>query len=252
MKPPVRLLDDPDLSAQLRTDLELAVHTPQQFDVAAGLTQLRATLDAPQDASAQGDGAAGGDSSAAQYGALSQGKALPWGLKAVWTGVAGVSAVVLGVIGASYFAPGAQAPAWRSPAPRAGQPAEPAAAAEQSAGAKPSADAAPFAQPSTDAAPVAPPTAPGASASRREIAQLVRIKQLLRRDPAAAYRLARASQREFPSGALREEREGLAAIAAWLSGPRARARALTEQYLARYAQSPLRERLERLAADAER
>ncbi|HTU57064.1 MAG TPA: hypothetical protein VMF89_01500, partial [Polyangiales bacterium] len=51
------------------------------------------------------------------------------------------------------------------------------------------------------------------SASRREIAQLARIKALLEQDPAAARRLIRAAQREFPAGLLVEEREGLDVIA---------------------------------------
>ena len=88
------------------------------------------------------------------------------------------------------------------------------------------------------------------SASRREIAQLARIKALLEQDPAAARRLIRAAQREFPAGLLVEEREGLDVIALFALAQNDRARANAERFIARYPQSPLRAKLERLIADA--
>jgi hypothetical protein len=93
------------------------------------------------------------------------------------------------------------------------------------------------------------PTRTG-SASRREIAQLARIKALLEQDPAAARRLIRAAQREFPAGLLVEEREGLDVIALFALAQNERARAGAERFIARYPQSPLRPKLERLIADA--
>ena len=88
------------------------------------------------------------------------------------------------------------------------------------------------------------------SGSRREIAQLARIKALLEQDPAAARRLIRASQREFPAGLLVEEREGLDVIALFALAQEERARRGAERFIARYPQSPLRPKLERLIADA--
>jgi hypothetical protein len=88
------------------------------------------------------------------------------------------------------------------------------------------------------------------SGSRREIAQLVRIKALLEHDPAAARRLIRAAQREFPAGLLVEEREGLDVIALFALGQHERARTSAERFIARYPQSALRSKLQRLIADA--
>jgi hypothetical protein len=84
--------------------------------------------------------------------------------------------------------------------------------------------------------------------SRREIAQLMRIRSLLERDPAAAHRAILAAQREFPEGLLREEREGLDPIALARSGERTRARAQAERFIERYPKSPLRPTLERFLA----
>jgi hypothetical protein len=89
-----------------------------------------------------------------------------------------------------------------------------------------------------------------ASGSRREIAQLARIKTLLEQDPAAARRLIRAAQREFPAGLLVEEREGLDVIALFALGQHQRARVNAERFIIRYPQSALRPKLERLIADA--
>ena len=86
------------------------------------------------------------------------------------------------------------------------------------------------------------------NSSRREIEQLQRIYATLDRDPAQAYRLARASLEELPRGPLRQEREGLAVIALWQSGQHPAARGLAERFLARYPESPLGERIRALLA----
>jgi hypothetical protein len=93
---------------------------------------------------------------------------------------------------------------------------------------------------------VAPIEAAG-TASRREIESLLRIRELLPRDPETAYRLARAAEREFPNGALREEREGLTIVALFSLGDGAHARREAARYIARYPMSSLRERIEQLA-----
>ena len=100
---------------------------------------------------------------------------------------------------------------------------------------------------STPATAVDVPSAEDNS-SRREIEQLQRIYATLERDPAQAYRLARASLEELPRGPLRQEREGLAVIALWQSGQHPAARGLAERFLARYPESPLGERIRALLA----
>lgn len=108
---------------------------------------------------------------------------------------------------------------------------------------------APAAQPPTAAAQPEPaPEAPAqdapAKSSRREIAQLIRIRSLLARDPAAALRLAERSEREFPGGLLSEERRALAIVALARTGARESAAIKARDYLARYPQSPMRSMLE--------
>ena len=79
-----------------------------------------------------------------------------------------------------------------------------------------------------------------AKSSRREIAQLIRIRSLLARDPAAALRLAERSEREFPLGLLSEERRALAIVALAKTGARESAAAKAREYFARYPQSTMR------------
>ena len=78
------------------------------------------------------------------------------------------------------------------------------------------------------------------TSSRREIAQLVRIRALLARDPNAAYRLAQRSEREFPQGLLSEEREALSILALAKSGAHAAAVAKARDHQARFPESTMR------------
>jgi outer membrane protein assembly factor BamD (BamD/ComL family) len=82
------------------------------------------------------------------------------------------------------------------------------------------------------------------NSSRREIAQLVRIRALLERDPRAAHRLAERSEREFPRGLLNEERRALAIVALAKSGAKQLAEQDAQRYFARYPHSPMRELIE--------
>lgn len=103
-------------------------------------------------------------------------------------------------------------------------------------------------EPAADDAIAAPGPAPSAEAaprsSRREIAQLVRIRALLERDPAAAHRLAERGEREFPRGVLSEERQALQVLALAKSGDWDAATQRARQFFARYPQSPMRELVE--------
>lgn len=88
------------------------------------------------------------------------------------------------------------------------------------------------------------PQPPAIRSSRREIAQLVRIRALLERDPIAAYRLAQRSESEFPQGLLSEERQALQVLALAKSGSRDAAERKARAFFERYPQSPMRERIE--------
>jgi hypothetical protein len=90
----------------------------------------------------------------------------------------------------------------------------------------------------------APVARPSARSSRREIAQLQRIRALLERDPAAACRLAQRSEQEYPLGLLSEERQALQVLALAKTGATEAAARKARQFFARYPESPMRERLE--------
>lgn len=227
MKALQRWLDDPTTSAQLKRELSQLEAARVPYDTEAGWGALQSAIDA---------GAPGLTSAATT------------GTTAGWTPIA-VKLVLLaaiggGVIGAVRWlgAEPAHAPA------RASVSSQPWAAPDSAQHAQPIAPEAP--------APVAEPkqeperrTKPKlVPDSRREIAQLARIRALLKRDPAAAHRAIVAAQREFPDGLLAEEREGLDAIALARSGQRERARKQAQRFIERYPKSPLRPQLERLLA----
>jgi hypothetical protein len=106
------------------------------------------------------------------------------------------------------------------------------------------ADTASITPPPKGTASTAGAPAPAAKSSRREIAQLVRIRALLDRDPAAAYRLITQSEREFPRGLLSEERQALGIVALARTGAADQAEQSARQFFQRYPQSPLRERIQ--------
>ena len=237
MRPPPRLIDDPSAASELRADLERVAASAAPYDAGAGLLALQSAIAATTSASAAPRGSARLGSSAAKIGAA--------------------SAAVVVLAAAAVFA-------WTGFSPPA-EP-KPAATAASSASARRSAPTPrPPPRPAQQlpaAEPLAPSAAPNAvinrapppdAALQREVAQLGRIKQLLPGDPQQAYRLAQAGHREFRAGILRHEREGLAILALWQLERRAEAGRRTRAFLARYPESPLRERLaQRLARTGER
>lgn len=245
MKQPPRLIDDPEAGARLRDDLQRAASAaPVRYDAAAGLASLQAAIAAPSVSPATGaESAACG--SAATTGA---------------TGTASVATkVALGSLGAVALIAGAVAvttiggPAPRSPAQPAWPAASAAAPANADAPSPPSAAAVPSstepaAELASDELPqrALPPDPDGKL--RREIAQVARIKALLRRSPGDAYRLAQQGNREFPNGVLVQEREGLAILSLAALGRRAEASRRAETFLSRFPDSPLRERIAKIAA----
>lgn len=220
MKAPPRLFSDPHVPSGLHADLARVKRAPSAYDEQAGFLQLRAALrDLPAPPSAR---------PVSSGSSLASRAALGWKL------------ALIGALGGAGWWLGSQSEAPRSavsqpvPAP-ARAPTPPPSAAEEPA---------PAVAPAQDP-PVQQVEAP--RSSRREIDQLIRLRALLASDPAAAYRSAQRSQREFPRGALREEREALQALALEALGDHDRARREAQQFLQRYPESPLRARVQRLA-----
>lgn len=235
--PPPRLLFDPATPAELRTDLTRVARATHEYDAAQGLSAFQQSLKAL-------DG--GGGAALAPESALSSATSAGSSAGAAWA----AKTLIAALIGTGAWT------AWtswqeRAPLPTSHQP-PPAAAPARAANAH---TEAPASLPTPDIAPPVAatassgrPIAPQRPAAHREIEQLEQVKALLPTDPAAAYRLAQQSAREFPSGVLREEREGLSVIALWRLGKHAQAHARAAQFLERYPQSPLRARIEGLTA----
>lgn len=205
MKPPLRIFEDP-AARRLRDGVARLAQDEVDYDQLRGLEQLRAALGSapPNDAAA----AAGPSASAPLLGSSS-----------LLVKVIGVAAISVSLVATyRYLSPPparpassvAQAPATESPAatpePVAEEPAAPASAPAAQSGER-------------TAAPRAAQTS-----SRREISNTRRIQALLADDPAAAHRLIVATSREFPSGVLREERDGLEVIALFRLGEQDRSR----------------------------
>ena len=263
MTAPVRLLEDPRLAAELRVELQEMAASEVDYDSARGLAGLSAVLAgpapsgdhvgssldpfgaSPTEALEVGSHAAGAGGTAAASG-------LPVAIKL--TLLAAVGGMI--ALGASFL--GVEPSRRSDPSARPARPATALPPERSTRRRVPPCDgrracrAAPPSQPPTlqGRAHAGPgwtgEARPGPSPSRREITQLNRIRALLERDPAAAHRLIRVAQREFPAGVLREEREGLDALALFELGQPERARRQAERFVARYPNSPLRARVERL------
>lgn len=230
---------EPELPSELRAELARSRRAGHEYDALAKLPQLRAALHA---AAPAGDGSPAEPGSAPDAGQQTRFRLQPKLAPTAW------KLVLLAAIGAGVVAawPAHQRAVQPAPSVQRVEPAAPAApAAHQPEPApresEPSAKALPtnatVAQPATG-------SSPSARSSRREIAQLVRIRALLERDPAAAYRLADQSEREFPRGVLSEERQALQVLALAKSGSTEAAERKARAFFARYPQSPMRERLE--------
>jgi hypothetical protein len=231
------LLDDPGIAPELREDLRKASSAPAGYDVAAGLASLRAAI-GPGGPAGGADGGAAATSGGA--GAAGAGSAAG---KVALAAIAAV-AVVAGTLAVVQRAPDQAVPrrarSAEVAAPRAPEAQTPAPAPHEHA----------HVEPAPTAVPPAPHDPDGKL--RREIAQLARIKALLPRDPRAAYRLAQSGNREFARGVLAQEREGLAVLALSALGDARAASRRARAFLARYPDSPLRERIAAIAAGTER
>jgi hypothetical protein len=234
---------DSELPPELRAELQRSRRAGHDYDVLAKLPQLRAALDAA--AQAPADGSSSEHAPASQHSPLARARphVASSTVKLVLL-AASFGAVVL----VAWPALRRQAsPARPTPSQQRVEPAAPPAPAVRAPepSAAPAQPAAPQALANEVVAAQAEPSPPPASrSSRREIAQLVRIRALLERDPAAAYRLAQQSEREFPHGVLREERQALQVLALAKSGSMDAAERKAQAFFARYPQSPMRDLLE--------
>jgi hypothetical protein len=222
MKPPQRLLEDPSVDGEVQDGLAELAASELPFDGAAGLAALKSAL--TQEAAAAGAGAA---ATSAGFG------------NAAWI----VGSLAAAVVGGGLYALWPAAPEARTPE----RPLPAKVAAPQAPALEPA--AAPVAAPQSKALPEREPAAvptPSASPLEREVALTVRAKQLVDAQPRNALALLRKLDREHPGGALAEERAGLRVLALFRAGERARAQSERDAFLARYPQSPMRERLAQL------
>jgi hypothetical protein len=181
MKPPPRLLDDPSLAADLRTDLERSAATPPTYDVKAGLIGLQAAIIASAAASASAPSTAAAAAHAGGAGTTIAAKAASAG---VWSTLAAKVAVTSLVTAAAVTTTVIAWPATRR---------EPAAAPRATAHAPSTSHAA--AAPGPAPAPSAPPSNDAPATDSPDV--LVRVPESVpARDPLAS---ASASRSRSPS-----------------------------------------------------
>jgi len=221
-----RLFEDPQSPTELRDDLLRSRDAGQDYPIADKLTQLRAALEDPaRDPLARsGQGA-------------ELVRQLTW--RAVHPGWKLAALLALGGSAALVMRPAARdLPPTMSALPQAPEAAQPPPTAAEVVPPPPPPPAAEVADTPGEAADEQ------GSSSRREIAQLVRIRALLQQDPLAAYRLAQRSEREFPRGVLSEERQALAIVALHRTGKRAAAAAQARTFFERFPLTPMRGTIE--------
>jgi hypothetical protein len=266
---PMRWIDDPEASAELRRDLARSAQSTSDYDVAGGLSALQAALsasggaalgeggraalealasaneasaNAAANAAAGASATAGGVTAGAAVSKLAAVSVLGTKLSGVVVATAVSVATAIGVAtaGAYLFT--------REPARSV-----PKSAAAVSASAPAStgeATPAPTSTASSTAATRSSSAVPSTSSDvEDELAQLVRIKALLDHDPHAALSLCRMGDARFPKGLLRQERTGLSVLALEALGEEAQARAQARKFLSTYPKSPLRERLAKIARE---
>ncbi len=266
MDEPTRLLDDPDVSPELRADLRRAAEaTPPAFDPSLGAERLDAAIQS---------GAAGSIA----------GSALPW--------VGAALAVLLGGFGLWSLQPTAITPR-EAPAPETTSAADSAADADSDADGDADSDAVADADADSDAVaaadavadsdavadpdPVAEPARgseprarrPGPRASRgatrearaddappvdtlqEEMRLIARARRSLASSPAAALDAAEEHRRRFPGGLFAEEREALAVLSLARLGRQAEAERRGQRFLRSHPAGTFSERVRRAIGGAE-
>jgi hypothetical protein len=222
MKPPPRLMDDPAVAPELQEGLSELATTQLPFDTAAGFSAFQEALGSAANAAP------------AIGGAVSAG-----------TLVAG--SVVLMLAGAGMYA-------WLAPSTKPTRAAEPTPVVAPAVPVAPAVAAPEPVAPEPELAPgpglvkEEARAAAGPTPLDREVAAMVRAKALVESKPRAALALLQRLEREHPRGTLSEEREGLRLLALFAAGEHETALSERASFLARYPQSPMRERLMQLEA----
>ena len=222
-----RLFEDPTQARALRDDLQRSKAAGHDYPVADKLMPLKAALADPTRQAVESGSVLVETRGAWRWRTLHPG----WKLAALLA-VSG-SAVVLTQL--SRVEPAQRSTAQGPQVATSHAPLEPH---------EPSPNAAPSEPAQVVGTDAAQPSAEAASSSRREIAQLVRIRALLQHDPAAAYRLALRSEREFRDGLLSEERRALAVVALHRLGAHEQAERKAREFFARFPNSPMRGTIE--------
>jgi len=258
---PPRLLDDPELGADLRQDLELArANAPLSYDVSAGLARLEHSLAA---------GAAPATGTAGLAGGALGVRVLAW--------ILGGSILVASAVGAGALLDQVQqrdSLALASVEPVIDHEARPEAkVAETAPGATTSSEVASSAvdTPTPDAAPDAPTTVGGGSVDpakdsprpssasvssgsesesdpsgpslANEAKQINAARKALASDPARALEIIEAVAEQFPEGAMIQEREGYAVLALTALGRAQQAQSRGQAYLETWPNGTLSNRV---------
>jgi hypothetical protein len=238
---PKRLVDDataldPDLAAQLRSDLRVAGKPPSAYDVEGGLARLSAAIAGGSSGGGGHQGGGAGPGAAATGG----------GALGVKLGIAGL--VALGALGGALLLGSAPNTNTKIP-PRDPESAPvtipvPVVSSAPVIEETPPAVELPAARAS--AAPAGPRASAGASV-KPEMDQLAETRRALASDPGRALALADEGHARFPRGVFWQERE-MAAIQALLKlGHTADAKARARAFVARHPESPFAEGLRALS-----
>jgi hypothetical protein len=257
MKPPPRLLLDPESSFELRADLKRVAEEPPHYDVAAGLAAFEVaaglTTLTQTTAAAHGASATQAASSSTAAGAkLTTGAAAKAATSLSALKLGGLAAATIAVVTAVSFGVRTPSPidATATSAPHVAP--APASPPPRTASAEPTGSTlAP--QLESQAREAEAPrsrhgtarTAHEGSALRRETLQLGRVRDALNAGRAHdAYALAEAGHREFKAGMHWQEREGLATLALYELGRKAQADQRARELLERYPNCAVRAELE--------
>lgn len=265
---PTRLLDDPELDAELRHDLEIASnHAPLAYSVEAGFARFEQTIH--------------GATTMPPGGSVSGLRVLGWFLGAALL-LGGVGSLLAGVLAdepndgeaievahASASSTSVRTEDEPVAVPRSSDAHEPAAsqlgresvaeagvadgvgdagpAPTQAEGDNPALDApAPPRSTSKSSEPREPDSDPdpdSADSLANEAAQIAAARKALTGDPGKALALMQAAEQQFPNGAMIQERRGYTILALVALGRTAEAEAAGDAYLERWPNGTLSRRV---------
>lgn len=254
MTEPKRLLDDPEMGALLRNDLEAARRAAGvDYDIERGLDRHMALVGAgvigivagtaTQTTSIAPASAGAASTSAASTGTLSAIKAAIVA-KGIWVaagiGVAGASAAVYATHESTPKPPAVVAPVSSAKHAERVTPAQ--APQRETMELGDAVDPATLPLARSDA-PKAMSPRPQRSVDADEVTTYAHARELASKDPAAALAILQDNEKRFTGGILTEEREALAVQCLSRLGRDAEARARGEAFLRAHPTSPLAERV---------